>query len=137
MAGSVSCASSASVVRPSAILYACAIEQTENVVITWEKRTSNMALFVVRHQHEADRCPAGDPAMGMMLLEHLSPANAAANGIQIQADAAVDGRHTLYLIVNAADQETVNRFMATFGNFGTVEVLPASACESVIARGAC
>lgn len=96
-----------------------------------------MALFVVRHQHEADRCPAGDPAMGMMLLQHLSPANAVASGIQIQADAAVDGGHTLFLIMDAADQETVNKFMEPFAHFGTVEVLPASPCEVVVSRGSC
>ena len=27
-----------------------------------------MALFVVRHTHTPDRCPAGDPDMGAMLL---------------------------------------------------------------------
>ncbi|HEU4792919.1 MAG TPA: DUF3303 family protein [Nitrolancea sp.] len=96
-----------------------------------------MALFVVRHQHAAEGCPAGDPGMGMMLLQHLSPANAAANGIQIQADAAVDGAHTLYLIVDAPDQETLDQFMGPFSHFGTVEVLPSSACEVVVGRGAC
>jgi hypothetical protein len=75
--------------------------------------------------------------MGMMLLQHLSPANAAANGIHIQADAAVDGAHTLYLIVGAPDQQTVDRFMDPFTQFGTVEVLPSSACEVVVGRGAC
>ncbi len=75
--------------------------------------------------------------MGMMLLQHLSPANAAANGVHIQADAAVDGGHTLYLIVEAPDQQTVDRFMNPFTHFGTVEVLPSSACEVVVGRGAC
>jgi DMSO/TMAO reductase YedYZ molybdopterin-dependent catalytic subunit len=31
-----------------------------------------MALFIVRHQHAAERCPAADPQMGAMLLNHLS-----------------------------------------------------------------
>ena len=31
-----------------------------------------MALYVVRHQHDADRCPAGDPDMGATLLNYLS-----------------------------------------------------------------
>lgn len=75
--------------------------------------------------------------MGMMLLQHLSSENAAANGIQIQADAAVDGAHTLYLIVDAPDQHTVDQFMDPFTHFGTVEILPSSACEVVVGRGAC
>ena len=31
-----------------------------------------MSLFVVKHQHGAETCPAGDPQMGPMLLQHLS-----------------------------------------------------------------
>jgi hypothetical protein len=31
-----------------------------------------MALFIVRHQHEPDRCPATDPYMGATLLNYLS-----------------------------------------------------------------
>ena len=31
-----------------------------------------MALFVVRHQHAAERWPAQDPYTGAMLLNHLS-----------------------------------------------------------------
>lgn len=73
----------------------------------------------------------------MMLLQHLSPANAAANGINIQADAAVDGAHTLYMIVDAPDQATVDQFMGPFAQAGTVEVLQASACEVVVGRGSC
>jgi hypothetical protein len=45
-----------------------------------------MSLFVVRHQHTAETCPAKDPAMGAMLLKHLSPANARKFGVNIQGD---------------------------------------------------
>jgi hypothetical protein len=31
-----------------------------------------MSLFIVRHQHAADGCPAQDPFMGAALLNHLS-----------------------------------------------------------------
>ena len=31
-----------------------------------------MALFVVRHEHAPERCPATDPDMGAMLLAILS-----------------------------------------------------------------
>jgi hypothetical protein len=96
-----------------------------------------MALFVARHEHPADRCPAADPRMGAMLLTHLSADNAAANGVSIQAEAVVDGAHTLYLIVEADGKERVERFLAPFAQAGSVEVLPASPCEAVVARGGC
>ena len=31
-----------------------------------------MALYFVRHQHSAETCPAKDPQMGQMLLQHIS-----------------------------------------------------------------
>jgi len=75
--------------------------------------------------------------MGAMLLTHLSADNAAANGVRIQAEAVVDGAHTLYLIVEADGKERVERFLAPFAQAGSVEVLPASPCEAVVARGSC
>ncbi len=96
-----------------------------------------MSLFVARHQHPADHCPATDPRMGPMLLDHLAPANAASYGITIQGDAVINNAHTLYLIVDAPDQMAVERFMAPFAQAGSVEVLAASSCEAVIGRGGC
>jgi hypothetical protein len=96
-----------------------------------------MALFVVRHQHAAETCPAPDPVMGSMLLQHLSPDNAAKHGIQIQGEAVVNGVHTLYMIVEAPNEETVNQFMEPFAQAGSVEVLSASRCEVVVGRRAC
>ena len=46
-------------------------------------------------------------------------------------------KHTLYLIAEAGDEEQMNRFLAPFAQAGTVELLPASACEAVIGRGGC
>ena len=46
-----------------------------------------MALFVVRHQHAAERCPAEDPQMGAMLLNHLSRPNVRQHGVEIQGEA--------------------------------------------------
>jgi hypothetical protein len=54
-----------------------------------------MPRFVVRHQHSPESCPASDPAMGAMLLNHLSPPNAARYGVVIQGEAVVRGAHTL------------------------------------------
>jgi hypothetical protein len=44
-----------------------------------------MALFVVRHQHAADRCPAQNPYAGAELLIHLSRPSAKKHGIRIVA----------------------------------------------------
>jgi len=96
-----------------------------------------MTLFVAVHQHAPERCPAGDPAMGTMLLSHLSAANAAQYGVSIKAEAVADNKHTRYLIAEAGDEEQMNRFLAPFAQAGTVELLPASPCEAVIDRGGC
>ena len=96
-----------------------------------------MSLFVTRHQHAAERCPATDPQMGAMLLEHLSPDNAATYGITIQGEAVINDAHTFYMIVEAPNGERVDQFMAPFAQVGSVEVLPASTCEAVVGRGGC
>src|SRR5213076_2529149 len=61
------------------------------------KVEATMALFVVRHHHAAERCPAQDPYMGAMLLNHLSRPNVRQHGVEIQGEAIVQGEHTLYL----------------------------------------
>ena len=96
-----------------------------------------MSLFVIRHRHEADHCPARDPAMGAMLLQHLSPANATQQGVTIHGEAVIDGAHTLYMIVEAEGKDTVDAFMKPFAMAGEVDVMQASACEAVVARGGC
>jgi hypothetical protein len=50
--------------------------------------------------------------MGSMLLGHLSPENASAQGVTIQAEAVVNDAHTLYLIVEADRRDRVEGFMA-------------------------
>lgn len=96
-----------------------------------------MSLFVVRHQHDANTCPAKDPAMGAMLLKHLSPLNARKFGVKIQGDGVVDGKHTLFMILEAESAAQVDAFMAPFKQAGPVEVWPASECETVVERGGC
>src|SRR5690242_10572534 len=86
------------------------------------------ALFVVRHRHEAARCPAQDPTMGATLLNYLSRPNVRRHGIEIQGEAVVRGKHTLFMIVKADDEERVRTFMQPFAMAGTVEVLPALTC---------
>jgi hypothetical protein len=96
-----------------------------------------MPLFVAKHQHSAETCPAGDPQMGPMLAQHVSHGNAEKFGLNLQSEAVIDGGHTLYLILESQDQGAVEEFMAPFRNFGSVEVLPASRCEAVVARASC
>ncbi len=94
-------------------------------------------LFVVKHQHAAEACPAGDPQMGPMLAQHVSASNAEKFGMKPHGEAVISGAHTLYLILDAPEQGKVDEYMAPFSTFGTVEVLPASSCEQVVARAAC
>lgn len=96
-----------------------------------------MSLFVLHHQHDAARCPAQDPQAAAMLLAHLAPENAARYGVTIQGHGVVDGQHALYVIAEAGDQDAMRRFAEPFAQAGTVEVLPASLCEAVVARGGC
>lgn len=96
-----------------------------------------MSLFVVQHRHEPDRCPARDPRMAQMLLNHLSPQNTKSQGLTIRAEAVIDNTHTLYMIVDGPDRESVTRFMQPFAQAGTVEIHPASPCEAVVSRGGC
>ena len=96
-----------------------------------------MALFVVRHHHAAERCPAQDPYMGAMLLNHLSRPNVRQHGVEIQGEAIVQGEHTLYLIVEASDEGCLREFMQPFQRVGTLDIYPASTCARVVASGGC
>jgi hypothetical protein len=96
-----------------------------------------VSLYFVRHQHTPETCPAKDPAMGEMLLNHLSRMNARKFGVDLQGEAVLDGQHTLNLIMEAKDKGSVEKFMQPFAMAGTVEITQASSCEAVIERGGC
>ncbi|MEX2158555.1 MAG: DUF3303 family protein [Dehalococcoidia bacterium] len=96
-----------------------------------------MSLYVVRHEHFAEKCPAGSPEMGTMLLKHVSPQNAQSFGVTLHGEAVLDGRHTFYLIIEAPDEAKVMEYMGPFGQVGSVEVWPASTCEQVVERAKC
>ncbi len=96
-----------------------------------------MSLYFVRHQHAAETCPAKNPEMGQMLLQHLNKANARRFGIELHGEAVLDGQHTLVLILEADEQESVEKFMTPFKQAGNVEILPASLCEAVVERAGC
>src|SRR5262249_61610895 len=88
-------------------------------------------------RHEAERCPATDPYMGATLLNYLSRPNVRQHGVTIQGEAVVQGEHTLYMIVEASDEDRVRAFMGPFAQAGTVDVFPASTCVRVVASGGC
>ena len=96
-----------------------------------------MPLFIVRHQHAADGCPAQDPFMGARLLNHLSRPNVRKFGLQIQGEAVVQGEHTMFLIVEAADEKRLREFMQPFQMAGSLDVYPASTCVRAVASGGC
>ena len=96
-----------------------------------------MALFVVRHQHTAENCPAQDPYAGAGLLNYLSRPNVSRHGVRIHGEAVVQGEHTVYFIVDADDEERLRSFMQPFQQAGTVDIYPASTCAGVVASGGC
>jgi len=96
-----------------------------------------MALFVVRHHHSAERCPAQDPFLGAALLNYLSRPNVRQHGVQIRGEAVVQGEHTVYFIVEAVDEVGLRAFMQPFQEAGSLDIYPASTCARVVASGGC
>ena len=109
----------------------------ETVRIRASLEESTMSLFIVRHQHAADGCPAQDPFMGASLLNHLSRPNVRKFGLQIQGEAVVQGEHTMYLIVDAVDEGRLREFMQPFQMAGSLDIYPASTCVRTVASGGC
>jgi len=96
-----------------------------------------MTLYVVRHQHSAERCPARDPEMAQALLQHLDHGNAQRFGVSLQAEAVLDAQHTLVLIAESEDVSFLRDYMSPFERAGSVEITAASTCEAVVARHGC
>ena len=96
-----------------------------------------MPLFIVRHQHDAQRCPAADPYHAAQLLNHLSRPNLRKHGLSMKGEAVARGEHTLYMIVEAGHEALVRDYMAPFDMAGSVDVYPASTCAGVASRGGC
>ena len=96
-----------------------------------------MSLYFVRHYHDAETCPAKDPAAGNILLTHISPLNARKFGVQIVGDAVLDGQHTFVLILEADEKAKIDNFMQPFAQAGPVEITSASTCETVVEREGC
>ena len=96
-----------------------------------------MSLFVVTNVHSAEACPSGDKEMAPMLLQLLSQPNASKFGVDIQPSAVLDGKHTLQMILEAADTAKVQEFMSPFSQMGSVDIEPANRCETIVERGRC
>ena len=96
-----------------------------------------MSLFLVKHQHPAEQCPAGNKEFAPQLLAHLAEANAAKFGVTIHGEAVINGKHTLFLIAEAQQLSALENFMQPFAQAGSVEIQQASNCETVVARGVC
>jgi len=96
-----------------------------------------MSLYFVRHQHSAETCPAKNPQMGQMLVQHVDKKNARKFGVDILGDAVLDAQHIFVLIVEAEDKTYVEQFMQPFAMAGSVEIISASTCEEVVERAGC
>jgi hypothetical protein len=96
-----------------------------------------MTLFVAEHTHPGERCPANNPEMAQGLLQIVNAENARRRGIVIHGDAVANGKHHLFLIVDAPAETAVREYFAPFGQLGTLTVTPASHCEQVVERGHC
>src|SRR5262245_25541969 len=99
--------------------------------------TIAMPLFIVRHQHAPDGCPAQDPYMGASLLNHLSRPNVRKFGLHIHGEAVVQGEHTMYMIVEADDENRLRAFMQPFQMAGSLDIYSASTCVRAVASGGC
>ena len=75
--------------------------------------------------------------MRPMLLQYISEGNASKSGIKIRGDAVLNGQHTFYLTLEAADTDKVQEFISPFALMGSVEIWPANTCEVVVDRGHC
>jgi len=80
----------------------------------------------------AESGPAMDPQMAPMLLFELSEENTGEFGIKIHGEGVVNEEHKFYLIVDAPDEKTANKFMFLFAQAGSVDVYSSSTCERVL-----
>ena len=75
--------------------------------------------------------------MGATLLNHMSRPNVRQHGVEIKGEAVVQGEHTLYLIVEAPNEDCLHEFMSPFQQAGSVDIYLASTCARVVASGGC
>ena len=95
-----------------------------------------MPLYVATHQHSPNSCPAS-PDAAPELLNRISAANAARCGVTILAEAILDNRHHLLLILQAPHRTAIEQLLGFLTTYGTLEIFSASSSETAIARGGC
>jgi len=93
-----------------------------------------MPIFVATHRHSARACPVSAENR-TEFLSHVSAASAARYGVTVLAEAMIDGQHRLLLVLEAADQAKVERFLEFLTHFGAVEILAARSIEAANAGG--
>ena len=71
----------------------------------------------------------------MLLLQHISEANASQMGINIHGKMA--GGHTFVAILEAENRQKVEEFMSPFAQAGWVEITAGITCEEVVEGGTC
>jgi DMSO/TMAO reductase YedYZ molybdopterin-dependent catalytic subunit len=96
-----------------------------------------VSVFVVRHQHRPESCPAADFTFGARLLNLLSRTNAARHGVRIHGEAVLQGTHTLLVIAESNSEEDLLGFLSPLAQAGTLEVERAASCARVVANGGC
>jgi DMSO/TMAO reductase YedYZ molybdopterin-dependent catalytic subunit len=57
--------------------------------------------------------------------------------VKIHGEAVVQGEHTAYFIMEAADEVGLRAFMQPFQMAGSVDIYPASTCARMVASGGC
>ena len=95
-----------------------------------------IALFVVQYRHSPGDCPARH-GQAELLLSRLSTGTAARYGVTIEAEAFIEARHVLLLVVEAASPEAVERFLSVLPGPGDLTVQPALTAEEAVKRGGC
>ena len=96
-----------------------------------------MPLYLVEHRHTEETCPTKDRQMMMMLGQHVTQQTADQFGIKIQTDVVHPGEHRMMMVLEAPSQEPVDRYMAPFGQVGSVDVKEVTTCEEVVRTATC
>lgn len=96
-----------------------------------------MPLFLADHKHTAETCPTSQPEMMQMLGQHVSQENASKFGITIHSDVVIPGEHHMMMVLAAASQEPIDRFMQPFSMVGSVQITEVRTCEQVVASARC
>jgi uncharacterized protein with GYD domain len=96
-----------------------------------------MPLYFVEHMHSAETCPTKDREMMLMLGDHVTQKTADTFGVKIHADVVHPGEHRMMMILEAADQQPVDRFVQPFSMVGSVHIKEVTTCEQVVATATC